>query len=136
VSDENPGDVPLGVVDPIAQYDHDDGLAVIGGFRYRGFKIPLLYGVYVFGDFSRTFSNDGRLFYLAAGGTVREFNIEGQPNIGRLLLGFAGDAWGEIYVLGNSTGTPFGGTGVVLKLVPPSGAAAAPGGEIAPSRCG
>ena len=34
------------------------------------------------------------------------------------LNGFGQDAEGELYVLGNGTGTPFGDTGVVLKIVP------------------
>ncbi|HWQ90022.1 MAG TPA: CHRD domain-containing protein, partial [Clostridia bacterium] len=41
---------PTGMVDPIAQYDQDDGLAVIGGYLYRGSAIPPLTGRYVFGD--------------------------------------------------------------------------------------
>ena len=104
---------------PLYDYARATGSCVIGGFVYRGFKLPALYGTYIFGDFSRTFNNDGRLFYLIGGGGIREFQIDGQTNIGHLLLGFARDAWGEVYVLGNSTGTPFGTTGVVLKIVPP-----------------
>jgi hypothetical protein len=34
------------------------------------------------------------------------------------VLGFAQDAAGELYVLGNSTGTPMGQTGEVRLLVP------------------
>ena len=34
------------------------------------------------------------------------------------LSGFGQDAEGELYVLGNTTGTPFGNTGVVRKIVP------------------
>ena len=35
------------------------------------------------------------------------------------LLGFGQDARGELYVLGNATGTPFGATGVVLRIRTP-----------------
>ena len=49
----------LGLIDPIAQYDHNEGTAIIGGFVYRGSSIPELRGRYIFGDLSR-----GRLFAL------------------------------------------------------------------------
>ena len=46
---------------PIAQYDHDEGFAIGGGFVYRGLAIPELVGKYVFTDFPR-----GRLFAIDA----------------------------------------------------------------------
>ena len=70
----------------------------------------------MFGDFARTFTNDGRLFYLDGNGDIREFPVVGQTGLGRSLLGFGQDADGELYVLANGTGTPFGTTGVVLRL--------------------
>ncbi len=45
---------------PVAQYDHDEGNAVSGGFVYAGTDIPQLKGKYLFGDIPR-----GRLFYAA-----------------------------------------------------------------------
>lgn len=102
--------------DPIAQYDHDDGTAIIGGFAYRGNSIKRLAGRYVFGDFARTFSNDGRLFYLNNKSRVVEFQLAGQIALGLSLLGFGQDGQGELYVLGNTTGVPFGNTGVSRKL--------------------
>ena len=42
--------VPAGLTDPIAEYDHDEGIAVVGGFVYRGEKVPPLAGRYGFGD--------------------------------------------------------------------------------------
>ena len=41
---------------PVAIYDHDEGVAVSGGFAYHG-KIPALQGKFVFGDVNR-----GRVF--------------------------------------------------------------------------
>jgi glucose/arabinose dehydrogenase len=129
VTDVDPG-VPPGLIDPIAQYDHDEGLAIIGGFVYRGDDIPRLRGRYVFGEFARTFSNDGRLFHLTSRRDpdrgdnlreIREFHLVGQDQLGLSLLGFGEDAHGELYVLANSTGTPFGETGVVLKVALPRG---------------
>ena len=46
---------------PVAQYDHDEGNAVGGGFVYRGQAIPELRGKYVFADFPR-----GRLLAIDA----------------------------------------------------------------------
>jgi glucose/arabinose dehydrogenase len=37
-------------VKPIAEYGHDQGCAVIGGYVYRGTQQPILRGVYVFSD--------------------------------------------------------------------------------------
>ena len=38
---------------PVAQYDHDEGFAVGGGYVYRGSDIPALHGWYVFTEFPR-----------------------------------------------------------------------------------
>ena len=44
---------------PVAQYDHDEGNAIAGGFEYRGKALPQLAGKFVFGDIVK-----GRLFYV------------------------------------------------------------------------
>src|SRR6185503_7140245 len=35
---------------PVAQFDHDEGLAISGGFEYMGTAIPQLTGKFLFGD--------------------------------------------------------------------------------------
>lgn len=45
---------------------------------------------------------------------------QGTEGIGLALLGFGQDAAGEVYVLGNISGTPFGTDGVVQRLAAPS----------------
>lgn len=40
-----------GLVLPIHEYGHDDGISITGGFVYRGKKIPALEGVYVYADY-------------------------------------------------------------------------------------
>lgn len=117
VTDVDPG-VPAGLTDPIAQYDHDEGLAIIGGFIYRSAAIPALSGKYVFGDFARTFGGNGRLFYLE-GSQPTEFDLFNQAGFDLAVLGFGQDASGNIYVLANEPGTPSGTSGVVLKLASP-----------------
>lgn len=111
-----PQSVPAGLIDPIAQYDHGEGIAVLGGFVYRGTRIVPLNGKYVFGELARTFNADGRLFYLAAGNQVVEFQLVGQSGLNLFLLGFGQDANGELYIMANSTGSPGGTTGVVLHI--------------------
>ena len=46
---------------PVAQYDHDEGFAIGGGFVYQGKGIPALRGKYVFTDIVR-----GRVFFFEA----------------------------------------------------------------------
>lgn len=41
---------PNGLIDPVYEYSHDNGCAVIGGYVYRGSAIPGLYGKYIFAD--------------------------------------------------------------------------------------
>ncbi|MBX9895250.1 MAG: PQQ-dependent sugar dehydrogenase [Nitrosomonas sp.] len=106
--------------DPVVQYDHDEGTAVIGGFVYRGNTITDLQGKYVLGDASKTGSGDGRIFYTD-GVAIYELDFADRAQSGFWVLGFGQDGDGEIYVLGNTTGTPFGETGVVYKLIPNAG---------------
>ncbi len=114
------GQPNLGLIDPIAQYDHGEGAAVIGGFVYRGSSIPELRGRYVFGDLSR-----GRLFALerrdrlqeGAAGSGVFTELQDRPDLTFSLFGLGQDASGEIYALGNQS-IDGSVTGVVLKLVP------------------
>ena len=92
-----------GLVLPIFEYDHTQGIAVIGGYVYHGTAIPQLQGQYLFSDFG-----SGMLWSLT----------EGPPNTwtrtailstGRNISSFGQDAAGEIYMLDLA--------GSVLKLV-------------------
>ena len=49
------------LVDPLLEYTHFDGVAVIGGYVYRGSGVPALAGMYVFGEYG--YGGNGRLFY-------------------------------------------------------------------------
>jgi glucose/arabinose dehydrogenase len=105
--------------DPVAQYDHDDGICVIGGYTYYGTQVPALWGHYVFGDFSRRFSvPEGRLFVADLfTGQIEELLIgpAGQ-SLGLFVKGFGQDHEGEVYVLASTALGPVGDTGVVLKI--------------------
>lgn len=111
-----PEDDTTGLIDPIAEYDHSEGVAVVGGFVYRGAAVPALQGRYVFGDYFLPETMTGRLFHLGDANGIREFDLAEREALGLFLLGFGQDAAGELYVLANATGTPFGETGVVLRI--------------------
>jgi glucose/arabinose dehydrogenase len=115
VTDVDPG-VPAGLVDPIAEYDHDEGIAIIGGFVYRGAMIPALDGKYVFGDFGSFDADAGRIFYLDDSNRIQAFDVGTNGRLPLAVNGFAEDADGELYVLANATGTPFGDTGTIMRI--------------------
>lgn len=52
-------DKTFNVTYPVAEYDHDEGKAISGGYEYTGGSISQLKGKYVFGDI-----NNGRLFFV------------------------------------------------------------------------
>jgi len=82
-----------GLIPPISEYDHSQGIAIIGGYVYRGKAIPALQGMYVFGDYG-----SGQIW------TLKE-NPPGTWNRATLLnAGFNISAFGratnnELYVL-------------------------------------
>lgn len=107
---------------PVAQYDHDEGNAIVGGFEYQGTAIPQLTGKYLFGDMV-----NGRLFYLDVADLkpgmltpIKEWQVSmnGTPTTfkklcqdERLSLRFGQDHLGEIYLSTMPDGK-------VYKLVP------------------
>ncbi len=111
--------VPPGLMDPIAEYDHDDGLAVVGGYVYRGTALPALQGHYVFGDWGTFTTPSGRLFYLDAGNVIQEFilGLTDRP-LGYWIKGFGEGPDGEVYVFCSRVIGPAGNTGVMFKIVP------------------
>lgn len=107
VSNTAPPGIPSDLVDPIAEYDHDDGISVTGGYVYRGSQVPVLAGRYVFADWNK------RLFYLDANNNVLEFN---DPVLTENITGFGEDANNELYVVTNNTGNPGGTDGTLYKI--------------------
>jgi glucose/arabinose dehydrogenase len=95
-------------IDPIGEYTHDDGIATIGGFVYRGSLVPALEGKYVFGDLE---PSTGRLFYMdTTTGAINEFTYDGAVTPTSNLYGFGQDQNGELYALFSN--------GNILELVP------------------
>src|SRR6478609_8810890 len=111
-----------GLTDPVAQYDHDEGTAIIGGYVYRGTAMPALSGHYVFGDTSRRLNNQhGRLFTFDADhrSPAIEGNLISELRDGPLdfqLIGFGQDSANELYALVFGFPGPNGDTGAVLRL--------------------
>jgi glucose/arabinose dehydrogenase len=123
----DPAGVELGLplddpalIDPVAEYDHDDGISVIGGHTYYGSEVPELWGRYICGDFSRGFRlPEGRLLVADLfTGEIQELLIgAARSPLGLYVKGIGQDRDGEIYVLASTALGPYGDTGVVLKIV-------------------
>jgi glucose/arabinose dehydrogenase len=81
-------DKPLGpgrLVQPVAQYTHDEGCSVTGGYVYRGSAVPRLRGRYVFGDYC-----SGTIWSMSArGGAMRveRVKVPGLTSFGESLNG-------------------------------------------------
>jgi hypothetical protein len=95
-----------GITLPVAEYSHDSGCSVTGGYVYRGSELGGLAGTYLYGDFC-----SGRIWSLRLVGGVATDQMELTPQLGKVpsLASFGTDGFGELYVVS------LGGT--VYKLV-------------------
>ena len=100
---------------PVAQFDHKDGSAIIGGYIYHGSNHPLLKGKYLFGEVVL-----GHLFFaesaeLELGKLAKihklRLNYEGKESTmqeiagpGRVDLRFGIDHEGELYIMEKANG--------------------------------
>ncbi|MCP9440166.1 MAG: PQQ-dependent sugar dehydrogenase [Nitrospira sp.] len=110
--------LPANLIDPVLQYDHDEGTTVIGGFVYRGSAIPELEGKYIFGDWGAFAAPRARLFVGdLERGTIEELRIA-NLDLNLWLLGFGQDNQGELYILGSQSLGPSGLTGQIFKIEP------------------
>ena len=125
VSADSPG-APAGLIDPVAQYDHDEGIAVLGGFVYHGDRVPAFRNRYLFAEFLNPTTGGGRLLALNPDGTIVELKQKSTATEGFVFLGMGQDGNGEMYVMANETLVPFGETGVVFRIEPFRGQSAAP----------
>lgn len=112
--------VPADVIDPIAQYDHSEGLSIIGGFVYQGSLLPQFRGHYLFGDFGTSFGQpSGALLAMAPDGTLSRLNLGlNARELGGWVKGFGQDASGEIYLCTSDQLAPAGSGGKVWRLIP------------------
>ena len=108
--------LPTNLINPVLEYDHDEGASIIGGFVYRGGVMPELNGYYVFSDFSG--KGGGRVFYGdLKTGVIKEFRIADDNNLPFFIKGMGEDGDGELYLLTSENIGPKGDTGKVFKLV-------------------
>ena len=113
---------------PIAEYDHDEGKAICGGFEYWGKALPLLAGKYLFGDIPT-----GRLFYINMADVkqgkqtlIKEWRISINGTQKTLLqlcgtdridLHFGKDSQGELFLLTKPNGKVYKLANAKLKPV-------------------
>jgi glucose/arabinose dehydrogenase len=86
-----------GFVLPIAEYGHEDGCSVTGGYVYRGATWPALDGVYIFGDYC-----SGLIWGLFPVGDAVEMTLLLESGI--MLSAFGEDEAGELYVVDHDDG--------------------------------
>ena len=83
---------------PLVEYSSDQGCSVIGGYVYRGLRLPALRGAYVYGDF--------------CSGLIWALRYDGQRVTEHLMIvatglqitSFGRDLNGELYVLSRNDG--------------------------------
>ncbi|MGX5819672.1 PQQ-dependent sugar dehydrogenase [Chitinophaga lutea] len=103
------------LIEPIHEYDHNDGISITGGYVYRGKAIPALTGKYVFGDYN------GKTWTLTQKGNKwdrSDLIFQNKPEGNVQLLSWGQDDAHELYML---ITIPQGGgapaKGFVYKLV-------------------
>ncbi|WP_197288280.1 sorbosone dehydrogenase family protein [Nocardia sp. NRRL S-836] len=127
-------DAKYGYTYPVTGFDHnrqasvrpcaDSGTALMGGFVYRGAKIPSLRGRYIYGEgvkgllytaderslrAGRPFVESRELMVYSGGALTTMKALVGDPN--RVDLRFGQDAAGELYVLAKANGKVWKVTG-------------------------
>ena len=100
-----------GMIDPVFEYDRDEGRAIVGAVPYRGEAVPALYGDVIFADFTgRLFQGDresGQEFQILLDDTGEEVPLN--------VHSVNQDLDGDVYVLGIvRQGNDF--DGVIVKL--------------------
>ncbi len=95
---------------PVAEYGHDEGQSITGGYVYRGNAIPGLRGTYLYADYV-----EGKVWALPAEGGTPTLRA---ANPGLSIASFAEGNDGELYLLSYGDGT-------IHKIVPKGGGSAA-----------
>ena len=117
------------LIDPVFAYRNARqdgiGIAIVGGYVYRGEQIHDLRGDYVFADWSRGFgAGDGSLFAAYEANDEWDFNEftiangAGDGRLGRYIVAIGQDGGGELYLLTTGNPGPTANTGEIYKIVP------------------
>ena len=87
---------PGRLVSPVAQYSHQRGCSITGGYVYRGTAVPAAVGRYFYGDYC-----SGTVWSLKlVGGVARQ--IRPEPFTVANLTSFGEDNDGELYAVSGS----------------------------------
>ena len=87
-----------GLTLPVLEYDHSQGCAVIGGYVYRGAKIPALLGRYIYADYC-----SGNIWAFDPNGSTATANtLLVKTGLGITSLGQ--DSAGDLYILSQDGG--------------------------------
>jgi hypothetical protein len=85
---------------PRAEYSHEQGCSITGGYVYRGKALPALQGHYLYGDFC-----SGRVWALDTAEPAATPRL--LLRSGKRIASFAEDAAGELYLLDFAVGRIF-----------------------------
>jgi glucose/arabinose dehydrogenase len=77
---------------PVFEYARASGCSVTGGFRYRGFRSPVLRGLYFFGDYC-----SGRVWGASFNGSTLKIELE--LSTGFAISSFGEDETGELLIV-------------------------------------
>jgi glucose/arabinose dehydrogenase len=98
------GDSAAGMVEPVAEYGHDQGCSITGGVVVRDLALPEWEGVYLYGDFC-----SGRIWgLLRTGASSSESSLLFDTDFS--ITSFGQDALGGVYVVDRNGG--------VYRLIP------------------
>lgn len=100
---------------PVAEYEHAEGVSVIGGYVYRGKAFPRLDGIYIFGDWAF------KLFYLEHANhqwIKHDLKLKGRETnkLNFRINSFGVDENDEIYVVTQNEVGAVSPTGVIYKI--------------------
>ena len=85
-----------GLVLPVYTYNHPVGCSITGGYVYRGTKVPVLAGFYMFGDYCTHFV---RSFQYSGGQAINVGDWSQYIDPGPSISSFAQDQRGELYIM-------------------------------------
>lgn len=84
-------------IDPVAEYSHDDGCSITGGYVYRGSRITDLFGLYLYADYC-----SGKLWAMTTQGGVHQSRLLLDSDLNVSSFGEGND--GEVYVIDHQGG--------------------------------
>jgi glucose/arabinose dehydrogenase len=102
-----------GITKPIAEYDHTNGVCVIGGYVYNGKQLPALKGKYFFADWT------GPIYYIektTAAWQRGKVTLQNYP-ANLKITSWGEDPSGEMYVITTPDTSPGNTKGTIYKIV-------------------